>query len=188
MNVYDFDGTIYGSDSSVDFFLFALKRRPSLVRFLPAMAAGFLRYGMKRIGKTQLKECFFGFLRGIDAESLAEEFWTHSSGKILGWYKARQQPDDVVISASPEFLLAPICRKLGIGRLIASRVDVRTGKFSGENCRGAEKVRRLAEEYNVTHIDEFYTDSESDLPLAQIADRAFLVKKGVPTEWARETK
>ena len=145
-----------------------------------------MRYGMKRIGKTQLKECFFGFLRGINAESLAEEFWAHSSGKILGWYKARQQPDDVVISASPEFLLAPICRKLGIHRLIASRVDARTGRFSGEKCRGAEKVRRLAEEYDVTHIDEFYTDSESDLPLAQIADKAFLVKKGFPPSGLRK--
>lgn len=38
MNVYDFDGTIYDGDSSVDFFLYALKRMPSLIRYAPRQA------------------------------------------------------------------------------------------------------------------------------------------------------
>ena len=31
MNVYDFDGTIYRGDSTVDFFLFCMKKKPVLV-------------------------------------------------------------------------------------------------------------------------------------------------------------
>ena len=81
------------------------------------------------------------------------------------------------------FLLKPICNRIGIKHLIASEVDPKTGMFTGENCRGQEKVRRLTEEYNVTHIDCFYSDSRSDLPLAKIADAAFLVEKGVVKEW-----
>ena len=67
--------------------------------------------------------------------------------------------------------------------MISSDVDPITGRFSGENCHGREKVERLALEYNVTHIDNFYSDSHSDLPLARIADRAFWVDNGVVKEW-----
>lgn len=183
MNVYDFDGTIYDGDSSVDFFLFALKRKPSLIRYAPGQMMGFLLYGMKRINKTGLKEYFFRFLAGIDAERLADDFWNQNQKKIYQWYPDQQQPDDIIISASPEFLLKPISERLGIRHLLASRVDVRSGKFTGENCRGEEKVQRLAEEYHIAEIDRFYSDSSSDLPLARIAKQAFLVKRGTITPW-----
>lgn len=183
MNVYDFDGTLYDGDSTVDFLKFAWKTRPLLVRYLPRQFWGFVLYGLKRIGKTELKEYFFAFLRGIDGDKLAEDFWDQNEEKIFSWYSDQHRYDDIVISASPEFLLKPICRRLGIEYLIASRVDVRTGRFTGENCRGQEKVRRLESEYGVTRIDQFYSDSDADLPLAAIAQQAFLVKKGVIRKW-----
>ena len=65
MNVYDFDGTLYSGDSTVDFYLYALKKHPSLLRFVPEQAAGFLLYGMKRISKNDLKQHFYSFLKGI---------------------------------------------------------------------------------------------------------------------------
>ena len=185
MNVYDFDGTIYDGDSSVDFFLYALKRKPSLLCYIPRQAWGFLLYGMKRISKTELKEYFFNFLSGMDAEKLAEDFWNQNQHRIYKWYLDQQQPDDIIISASPKFLLQPICNRLGIHHLIASKVDPETGMFAGENCRGHEKVRRLEVEYRITHIDSFYSDSQSDLPLAQIADKAFLVVNGDLRKWEK---
>ncbi len=45
-----------------------------------------------------------------------------------------RKEDDVIISASPEFLLRPICNRLGIRHLIASRVDARSGAYDGQNC------------------------------------------------------
>jgi len=183
MNVYDFDKTIYKGDSTVDFFLFALKRHPSLLRCLPAQAAAFCRYAVGRIDKTELKRRFFCFLPYIDAPAMAEDFWDKGQRKIHGWYLSQQKADDIVISASPEFLLAPVCRRLGVLRLIASRIDCKTGAFTGKNCRGEEKVRRLKQEFGVSHIDSFYSDSVSDFPLAQIADHAFLVRKGKVETW-----
>lgn len=183
MNVYDFDGTIYDGDSTVDFFMFALKRKPFLICYVLRQAWGFLLYGLKRISKTELKEYFFSFLSGIDAEKLTEDFWDQNHHKIYRWYLDQQQPDDIIISASPEFLLRPICQKIGIYHLIASRVDVQSGKFFGENCYGKEKVLRLATEYHVTRIDRFYSDSRSDLPLAKIANNAFLIVDGNITKW-----
>ena len=82
MNVYDFDGTIYDGDSTVDFFLFALKRNPFLICYVPRQIRGFLLYGLKQISKTELKEYFFNFLSGIDAAKLTEDFWNQNRHKI----------------------------------------------------------------------------------------------------------
>lgn len=183
MNVYDFDKTIYNGDSTVDFFWFALRRKPLVIRYIPKQMLGFFLYGIRRITKTKLKEYFFSFLSGIDAEKMAEEFWDKNYRKICKWYLLQQAHDDIVISASPEFLLKPICRRLQIQHLIASEVNAKTGRFLGENCYAEEKVRRLVKEYNITHIDEFYSDSCSDLPLAQMADKAFLVSDQKLIEW-----
>lgn len=183
MNVYDFDGTIYNGDSTVDFFLYVLKRNPSVLLYLPKQAWGFVLYGTKRIDKTKLKEYFFSFLLSVNTEELTESFWDQNQDKIFDWYLKQQKQDDIIISASPKFLLQPISNRLGISRLIASEVDPKTGMFIGENCHGQEKARRLRSEYNVTHINSFYSDSHSDLPLAKIADNAFLVEKGEVKEW-----
>ena len=88
-----------------------------------------------------------------------------------------------MISASPEFLLAPACRMLGIRAPIASRVDVQTGRYTGANCKGEEKPRRLREAYPDAVIDDFYSDSRSDAPLARMAKRAWLVKGDERTPW-----
>lgn len=183
MNVYDFDGTIYEGDSTIDFYLFALKRHPALVRYVPRQVAGTVRYALKKINKTQWKEVFYSFLRGIDSKALLADFWEQNRKKIFSWYLSQQQPQDIVISASPEFLLKPICDELGIRHLIASRVDPRTGSYTGENCRGQEKVLRLRQEFGQVQIQCFYSDSESDLPLAQMAEEAYLVKKGNAIPW-----
>lgn len=51
-------------------------------------------------------------------------------------------------------------------------------KFCGLMIMGKEKLRRLMTKYGTdVKIAEFYSDSYSDLPLAQIAEKAFLVKK-----------
>ncbi len=31
MNVYDFDGTIYSGDSTIDFYLFCLRKQPEIL-------------------------------------------------------------------------------------------------------------------------------------------------------------
>lgn len=183
MNVYDFDGTIYNGDSTIDFFMYALKNNPAVLRCIPKQAWGFILYGAKQIDKTRLKEYFFSFLPAINTDKLLEAFWDKHQHKIFDWYLKQQKQDDIIISASPKFLLQPICSRLGINHLIASEVDSKTGVYTGKNCHGQEKIRRLNEEYKVTRIDSFYSDSNSDLPLARIANKAFLIKRGIVKEW-----
>jgi len=185
MNIYDFDKTLYGSDSTVDFLKYSVKKHPSLLRFLPAMGWAASLYALKQIDKTAMKQRFYRIFTGYDAEGLLEEFWDVHQHKIFSWYPRQQREDDIVISASPEFLLKPICARLGIRHLIASRVDPKTGEYTGENCWGPEKPRRLEAEMGITHCEKFFSDSYSDQPLADIAGEAFLIKDGVICPWGK---
>lgn len=177
MNAYDFDKTIYDGDSTADFYLFSLKRHKTILLLTPSLAGAALRfYLFKRGSKTQFKEVMYRFLRRCDAERDTAEFWEKNARKIKRFYLEQQRDDDVIISASPSFLLRPICSQLGIRHLIASEVDPRTGLYTGENCHGEEKVRRFREKFGSAAIDRFYSDSHSDDPMAGIARQAFLVK------------
>ena len=179
MNVYDFDKTIYDGDSTVDFYFYCLKRYPKILLRLPSVAWYAILYMFQVYTKTQFKEKFFMFLKDIkNIDRAVKFFWKKHEKNIKGFNKK----GGVVISASPEFLLAPICEKLDMS-LIASRVDKHTGKYTGENCHGQEKVRRFKEIYGNKKISEFYSDSLSDKPLAEMAKSAFVVQKREIIPW-----
>lgn len=184
MNVYDFDGTIYDGDSSVDFTLFCLRRRPRCLLRTPRMAASVLLRLLGRSDKTRMKEGLFSYLglARID-RALLDEFWDSRIGRVKPFYLERRRGDDLVISASPEFLLAPACERLGIRPPIASRVDPASGRFDGPNCRGEEKVRRLRAELPFAEVGDFYSDSLADAPLAALAERAWMVEGPALSPW-----
>lgn len=184
MNAYDFDKTIYKNDSTADFYIFCIKKKPSLVFTLFRTAFAAVSYYLFKHGtKTDFKQSMYRFLTRIDATALAEEFWDTHIGGIKSFYLSQHRDDDVIISASPEFLLKPVCTRLGIKHLIASKVDPKTGIYSGENCHGKEKVRRFYERFPNGRIDLFYSDSHSDDPLADLADESFLVKGEKVLPW-----
>lgn len=184
MNVYDFDKTIFPKDSTTAFYFFCLRRYPQIARHWPYQMWAALCYATGRNTKTQMKQKLYRFMDDLPkTEALAEEFWAHNAAKIHPWYLAQKTADDVVISASPDFLLRPICSQLGIGTLIASLVDPKTGKYSGLNCYGEEKVLRFMNMYPPDSVDEFYSDSLSDTPMAMLAKKAFLVKHGQLLPW-----
>lgn len=185
MNVYDFDGTIYDGDSTVDFYLYCLRRHPKLfVCIFRQSYAAFLKV-IGKIDTTSMKNAFFSFLPYLDdTEALVNAFWRKHKRKIKKWYLEQKKSSDVVISASPEFLLKPVCDLLGTVSLIATRVDIRNGKIQGQNCKGDEKVRRFYEQYPDGEIDRFYSDSATDAPLAAVAKEAFFVKNDSLCSWS----
>ncbi len=183
MNVYDFDKTIYDGDSTVNFFLYCIKRRPKALLNIPRTLFFGAGYALGLCSKLTFKEQFYRFLRYInDADTLVERFWAENERLIKQWYLEQKREDDVIISASPEFLLLPICGRLGV-TLMASVVDIRTGDYTGLNCDSSEKVRRLYERFPNAHVDEFYSDSHIDDPLAEIADKPFLVRGNALSDW-----
>lgn len=184
MNIYDFDGTIYRGDSTRDFFGYCLKEYPKTWLSLPWTAVCALGFILKIVPKTKFKQNFYRFLRGVpDTARAVEAFWDAHMDGIEVWYLRQKQPEDLIISASPEFLLRSPCKRLGILPPIASLVDEKTGRYTGVNCHGREKVRRLYEQVGECHIKRFYSDSLSDTPLAELADQSFFVKKGEVAAW-----
>lgn len=176
MNAYDFDKTIYDGDSTLDFYFFCLKKKPYIVLILPIQFFGFLMYFFKLRNKEYFKEKFYIFLKYInDSQKLVSLFWEKNFCKITKWYMEQKQESDIIISASPEFLLKPLKKKLGIEKFICSLVEPSTGKLLSNNCYGREKVVRFRKIYPTKQIIKFYTDSKSDQPLAEIAEESFLV-------------
>ena len=189
MNVYDFDQTIFFPDSSFAFFCYCLKRYPRTVLKKPGKILKAC-YSFFTAGDSSdaapLKETLFSFLAYLpEPEEEVEAFWRENEAGIAEWYLEQKREDDLIISASPEFLLKPMTQKLGV-ELIATPMDIHSGKILGLNCHDREKLRRFREEYPGETIDAFYSDSLSDAPLAEIADRAFLIKKGKITPWPQK--
>ena len=185
MNVYDFDHTIYEGDSSVDFFWYVLSKKPYLVVLLPFQITGLLQYRLGIVSKECMKERFFVFLRFIAVQEMVIHFWNRNRKKIKSWYLRRKQDTDVIISASPEFILKPlVCDYLGVS-LIASKINPYTCKFIGKNCYGEEKAVRFRAVYPTAAVMEFYSDSYTDTPLANMAEQAFMVRKNTITKWER---
>ncbi len=185
MNVYDFDKTIYDGDSTFDFLMFCAKKNKAVRKMLPGIALRGVLFLLGIIKKQDFKEKMFSFLTVIDVDKEVKKFWRLNIGNVKIWYAMQQKEDDMVISASPEFLVQGAMNLLNIKYMMASPVDKNTGKYYGKNCHGEEKVARLRERYPDAVIDEFYSDSYSDSPLAKLAKKAYLVKGDKLLPWSR---
>lgn len=189
MNVYDFDKTIYKNDSTADFYFYSVARHPKMLIYVPSVIGGFFRYYIFKKGtKTEFKEKVMKFVTCIDLKNDVEAFWDKKIGNIKSFYLKQQQDDDVIISASPRFLLEPICNRLGIKHLIASEVDTNDGHFERPNCHSEEKVVRFSELFSKDEVDDFYSDSLSDTPMARLAKNAYLVKGDNIIKWDVNTQ
>ena len=177
MNVYDFDNTLLRGDSTARFFAYCLRHCPRMWADVPAQAVNGLLFVLRLRPKQAFKQRMLHFLALIgDVDAAVDAFWKVNLRRVKAWYPPQHQDDDVVISASPEFLIRPACEKLGIRCVIGSPVDKHSGLFLGRNCHGEEKVSRFRARFPGEKIDRFYSDSRSDAPLAALADQAWLVK------------
>ena len=187
MNVYDFDGTIYKGDSTRDFVYHVLKYYPKVLAYMPPFFLAAIKYKLGMVSKTSMKETLYRFLSCFnlnELENIIATFWETHIDNVYAWYYKKKDSSDVIISASPRFLIDPVCMKFGVN-LICSEVNVLNGNCTSENCFGEEKVRRFREIYPDGKIDEFYSDSKSDTPLAKLAKSAFQVKKnGTIIPWS----
>lgn len=180
MNVYDFDKTIFYTDCSFLFIKWCLRKYPKLlVSYFPFILFYGLLYALKLTQKDVVEEKLFVFVPEIEElEREVLEFWDTYDHRISEWYLAQKRPDDLIISASPEFLIKPIAERLGV-RFLATQLDLHTAKIVGISCYGRQKLHSvIANKYfpeNV--IESFYSDSLSDTPLALCAETAYFVRK-----------
>ena len=161
MNVYDFDETILDGDTEVYFWAWIFKNYPNLQKYHSEYLFYITVQKMGLITREDSRPHTYAFLKEIEnIDLLVEKFWDEHEHHIKKWYLQTQREDDVIVSASPEFLLIPICRRLGIKRLIASYMDKKTGKLLGKFNYAEQKVVRFKEAYGDAQIDCFFSDSE----------------------------
>lgn len=177
MNIYDFDNTIYNGDTNKDILLYSFKKHPfKVIKALNKTKKLERDYKRGLITFERVKEAMLSFLFEIeDLNGYIEKFVDSHMKNIKPWYLSRKTDYDIVISASYELWIIPFCKKLGIKYVLATKTD-KDGHIIGKNCKGEEKVKRLASTIPNAQIITSYSDSESDLPILNIAKTAYVVE------------
>ena len=175
MNVYDFDGTIFYSDCSIGFAFWCWKRHPKLwFTYFPSVIKSFFQYKKGKIPNYLMQRKMFSYLTMIDDFDVQiEKYWDKYEKRISEWYLAQKRPDDLIISASPSCIIGPIARRLGVN-YIATEYDLEYGVFVNNLMYAKEKAKYIID-HGFPVIDNFYSDSLADTPIALCAEKAYLI-------------
>ena len=179
MNVYDFDGTIFPTDCSIGFW--CMKTRPKMwFTFAPKAIRNIILRKRGKIPEYLMQRKFFGYLTMVDNfDEEIERYWDKNEKKIAPWYLAQKRPDDLIISASPDCIIAPIAKRLGVNYM-ATEFDREYGVFLNNLMYAQEKAQYMID-HGFPLIENFYSDSLADTPLALCAEKAHLVKDKAST-------
>lgn len=163
LDIYDFDKTLIPYDSGTRFSLYCLLHYPYCFPLIIPIGIGLLLAMTGIITYQRFKKICFCYVRFIPLEQAVHRFWDKHEGDVNPWFFERRRPA-VIISASPDFLLEDICRRIGAERLICSRHNRKTGALIGTNCAKAEKVTRFYSEYDrdSVRVIDVYSDSLRD--------------------------
>ena len=182
---FDFDGTLTTRDSFTAFLRWRVDRaryRKGLLRLAPAALAYLFHRDRGRIKAAAVREFLAGVLRAdleTEARVFAQAMAPHllRPDAVLTWRRWRSERAKlVIVTASPELLVAPFARGLGadlrIGTTLAFDANDRViGMLGGPNCRGPEKVRRLREIFGPeVRLTAAYGDTSGDIEMLALAD------------------
>ena len=177
MNIYDFDDTIYDGDTNRDIILYGFKKHPFLVmKALKKAKALEKEYKRGMVEFERVKETMLSFIFKIkNYPKFINDFVDSHMKMIKPWYMCRRSVNDIIISASYELWVSQFCKRLGIKYVIATKTDGE-GKIIGKNCKGPEKLRRLATVIPNAVIVSAYSDSSCDIPILDVAKTAYVVE------------
>jgi phosphatidylglycerophosphatase C len=184
---FDFDGTLTVEDSFTRFLKWRTtpsRHTQGMIRLIPSALAYLGHHSRGRIKAAAVKE----FLAGLPREALEAEARAFAEAEAVHlmrpdalrswrWWRARGAKL-VIVSASPDVVVAPFARGLGADALIATELAYDdqgrvAGGFDGANCRGPEKVRRLEAMFGPgLRLKAAYGDTSGDREMLQIADHA----------------
>jgi phosphoserine phosphatase len=108
-----------------------------------------------------------------DFDEQIEKFWDKHIKNISAWYLEQKRDDDLIISASPSCIIEPIARRLGVN-FVATEYDREVGAFLDNLMFAREKAAYIFD-HGFPEIENFYSDSLADTPMALIAEKAHLV-------------
>ena len=181
---FDFDGTLTWKDSFAAFLGFVggpIKLGLTAV----AQPEPFLDY-LRRRDRGALKSRFLfnllGAISEVDLDILIRAFAAATGRRLFRsdavecWSSlADSGLTRVIVTASPEVLVAPFGAILGADRVIGSKLKFSADgrlmpELDGLNCRGAEKVRRLHAAFGEDmDLDQAYGDTDGDAEMLAAA-------------------
>ncbi len=184
MNVFDFDNTLYNGESSVDFTFYLMKRNKRIILYIPLIFTYLIRYKLCLTDRIKLEETLNHYISVFFTDEkemleLTQSFWKKYGSRLNKDIISLVKPDDLIISAGPDFLLNAVKERLGTDNLITSVVDLKSKRIVYFNFKD-NKVKRFRERYGDTGIKNFYTDSYNDRAMMDISDNVILVKNGKP--------
>ena len=181
MNVYDFDGTIFPTDCSIGFCIWCMNRHPKLwFTFVPKAIKNVILKKKGKLSEAEMQRKFFSYLTLIDDfDKQIERYWDKNEKKIAPWYLAQKRSDDLIISASPDCIIGPIAKRLGVNYM-ATEYDREFGVYLNNMMYAREKAKYIID-HGFPVIDNFYSDSLADTPLALCAEKAHLVTRKAST-------
>lgn len=176
MNGYDFDNTILKGNCWRRFYFFCLLRFPYIILLLVVQAFFALLYLLHLIDNRKFSSVMSWFLVFVpNKKRLVEKFWDQNQKHIKQWYLDQRKDDDLIISASPRFLVEPMCKRLGI-KCIASEMNIKTGQYYGPYYYGPMKVYGYELNFANEPLATYYSDSFSDTPMWKLAKQGWLVE------------
>lgn len=181
MNVYDFDGTIFPTDCSIGFCIWCMNRHPKLwFTFAPKAIKNVILKKKGKMSEAEMQRKFFSYLTLIDDfDKQIKRYWDKNEKKIAPWYLAQKRSDDLIISASPDCIIGPIAKRLGVNYM-ATEYDREFGVYLNNMMYAKEKAKYIID-HGFPVIENFYSDSLADTPLALCAEKAHLVTKKAST-------
>ncbi|WP_443747629.1 HAD-IB family hydrolase [Asticcacaulis solisilvae] len=174
---FDFDGTLTDRDSFLAFLDFAKGRAGMARAFLtqPSLLAHYLATKDRGALKSRLLYKLLGPISQEDLEILIKAFSTTTAMDLfrmdaLDAWDRHNLPDRtrVIVTASPQLLVAPFGRMIGADRVIGTKLgfDAQgrlTPELDGKNCRGEEKMCRLREIFgDALDLEAAYGDTAGD--------------------------
>jgi phosphatidylglycerophosphatase C len=186
---FDFDGTLTVRDSFTAFLRWRagpLRYCAGLARLAPAGARWLIHRDLTRLKSATVNVFLAGMPRRL-LEHEAAQFAAAAAPAMLrpdaleAWRRHhREGARMVIVTASPEAVVAPFAAALGAHLLIGSRLvydaDDRVGAgLDGLNCRGPEKVRRLRETLGPdVRFTAAYGDTDGDREMLALAEEGFM--------------
>jgi len=186
--LFDFDGTITTRDTLAEFIRFyrgSSAYLAGLFALAPTLTQYVLGLTPNAKAKEKLMTWFFGGENLVHFDAQCNRFAREIVPKLvrpaaLEEIRRHQQEGAVVavVSASAENWVRPWCEIHSL-QCLATRLEAAggklTGKFSGKNCYGDEKVCRIRTAFDTTDFDEIiaYGDSSGDREMLALAHTAY---------------
>jgi phosphatidylglycerophosphatase C len=182
---FDFDGTLTWKDSFLAFLAWRAGPRPyaaGMAALAPA-AAGYLLHRDRGRLKAAAARRFLAGATQAELDADAQRFAAERGRGLLrpdavrAWRRWQTGGARlVIVTASPDLVVAPIARALGADLLIGTRLVFdaagrATGAFDGANCRGPEKVNRLRAAFgDDVRLEAAYGDTDGDREMLALAE------------------